>query len=87
MKRIGRVDTSTEAMTVLPLATFTLVGDAVVAEYHDELYRQSIERYGIQTMYTPGAVRPEDGRVFYDALEGAYSNSSRVSLSEAPRDG
>jgi hypothetical protein len=78
MKRVGRLDTSTAALAVIPLATFSLAGDDVIAEYHDAPYRESMERHGIQTMQTGRAVRPSDGRVFYDALETAYSNSSRV---------
>ncbi len=77
MKHVKRLDRRTMEWTVL--ATFTLAGDIVRAEYADEVYRARIERRGILTAET-GRVRPADGRAFYDALDVAYSNSSSLDV-------
>jgi hypothetical protein len=61
------------------LATFTLVGERVVADWRDADYQFGVEASGI--MGEGGhAVRPQDGRPFYDALEGEYYNSSRIAV-------
>lgn len=73
MKRIESTDPNTSAREVL--ATFTLVGDDVVADYRDRNFELDVEVNGIYTMKA-GEVRPKDGRAFYDALDDAYRRSS-----------
>jgi len=75
-----------------PLATFYLDGDSVIAHYHSDDYRMGIERQGIIGR-ADGKLRelyPSDGKVFFDALEKAYANSSFVDVRVAdepdPRD-
>ena len=73
MKRIESSDPDSSTRDVL--ATFTLVGDDVVADYRDRDYQLDVEVNGIYTMKA-GEVRPQDGRAFYDALDEAYRRSS-----------
>lgn len=75
MKRVESVDPETSSREVL--ATFTLVGDELRADYRDRDYQLDLEVNGIYTMKT-GEVKPSDGRRFYDALDEAYRRSSFV---------
>lgn len=63
---------------LVPLATFFMDGDAVVATYHSESYREELEETGIG-LVVDGKFRimfPADGKVFFDALSRAYSRST-----------
>lgn len=70
-----------------PLATFQLIdGDAVLATYHDDSYRDEVEEDGI-TMVVDGQLRgvhPSDGRMFFDGLEAAYARSTLRRVIEEP---
>jgi len=79
IKRIGiRVNPSSPQEI---LADFHLDGDEVVAIYHDESFRQDVER-GL--VFVERALRPSDGRAFFDALESGLANSSRITVTAIP---
>jgi hypothetical protein len=63
---------------LVPLATFFLDGERVVAQWENDRYRFEVEGKGILTVVAgkPGWVKPSMGREFYDALEQAYSRST-----------
>lgn len=75
MKTVTRL----KDMTPEVLASFEMVDGEMVAVYNDEGYKRSLEADGIFTVAS-GAVRPNDGQTFYDALELAYANSSRIDV-------
>ena len=58
------------------LAVFELMPDGrVVAEYHDDTLRASLETDGAWSLAT-GWVTPADGKPFMDALDKEYRQSS-----------
>lgn len=61
------------------LAEFELDGDVVRAKYLDASFKRRVTEDGIWTVDT-GYLHPADGSRFYDALEEAFANSSRVSV-------
>lgn len=77
MKSVERINLQTRQRDVL--ATFTLDGERVVADWRDDDYRFGIEANGIMSL-DGGPVRPEHGRAFYDALEGEYCTWSRLGV-------
>ena len=65
---------------LVPLATFRLVGDRVVADWHNDHYREEIESLGHRALVAgvPRALRPSDGAMFFDHLEAIYAHSSLI---------
>lgn len=60
----------------IELAVFELLPDGrVVADYHDEALRASLEIDGAWSLGT-GWVTPADGKAFFDALDAEYRQSS-----------
>lgn len=60
-----------------PLAMFELEDDgSVTATYVRPMVKDDIETYGL--LYKGKVLRPKDGKDFMDALDIAYSNSSRL---------
>ncbi len=76
MKRVEYTDGNTLERRVM--ATFDLVGDQVHSTFHDDNFRFEMHVNGI--MVDERELRPEDGAPFYEALDGAFVNSSRVSV-------
>lgn len=76
-KRVEQVDGTSGASSTL--ATFELDGDRVLATWTDPDYRDELELMGLY-VESHGDVRPEDGRVFFDALDAAYARSSLRSV-------
>lgn len=81
-KSVLRIDPGTMART--PLATFTLEGDQVTAEYFDERYRREVTSSGI-FLIVEGEARarcltPADGAAFFHNLERGYANSSFIAV-------
>lgn len=65
------------------LARFVLDNGQVIAEFKDESFKVEVES-GIPMM-REGALcrfRPDDGAVFFEALDAAYSRSSTISVEE-----
>lgn len=72
-KRIMRAMPDAEPVE---LAVFELLPDGrVLATYHDETLRASLETDGIWSLAT-GWVTPADGKLFFDALDKEYRQSS-----------
>ena len=75
--KVSRVNAETNRTTLM--VTYRLKGDVVVADWDKgvpESYRGFIERDGVMT--AKGLFRLKDGQKFLDALELAYSHSSRL---------
>jgi hypothetical protein len=61
--------------SVSTIARFWLVGDQVDAAFDDPEWEPTLER-GIRS--ESGRVKRSAGRAFYDALDKAFANSSRM---------
>lgn len=61
----------------IPLATFELQDEHLVATYHDEDYRRTIEDVGLLLVVDgeERTLRPKDGRVFVENLERGHWQS------------
>lgn len=70
------------------LATFKLDGDRVIATYQAADYQRDVEQMGLGAMLdgTFRIVKPADGKVFFDALDNAYSQSTNmvITIGESP---
>lgn len=69
---------------LVPLARFYLDGDTVITQWQNESYRRDIERNGIIVLasYELKRLRPDDGKLFFDSLDLAYSQSSLMTVEE-----
>lgn len=66
-------------------AIFTLLdGGEVEARYFNRQFEKEVENGLVYTAKT-GAVRPRDGRRFYDALDLAFASSSFMFVEEVAR--
>lgn len=62
------------------LAVFSLTGEQLVAQYHDEQWREAIETHGI--VVAAGCFYPRDGRPFFENLSVAFSQCTLLHVDE-----
>ena len=65
---------------LVPMATFRLENERVVAEWHNERYRGEMEKQGLRGMVDGSLrwLRPSDGALFFERLEDLYARSSMM---------